>query len=111
MDNAVAFTGGRFQLSSVRNPYRPTSKFYAFSLLENGRRIANGRSVRTKYRREGIVSHGYQGRTNPVVCHQQPPGETLLNAVEAIACNRLRDLQPLDDRVATQPQLELRSRF
>ena len=53
---------------------------------------------------------GKRPGTHAVLSHQQPPRETLLYIVKAIARRGLRDLHSLKTRVPVQDHLQLRCR-
>ena len=110
LNDAVALASGVLEFPAVHNLHRTSHVFYDSFFLQYCCCQAYSRSVSTHHGRNEIVGDRKYSQFHPILSHQQPTRETLLNIVEPIARRGLCNLHPLKPRMPAQDHLQLRSR-
>jgi hypothetical protein len=111
LDGAITLAGGCFEFLAVHDVDGGPTVLDGFVLLQNSSRKCDRRAVGAEHGGEEIVRERKATCADPVVGHEQPAGQSLLDFVEAIAGGGLRNLHALEDSVAIQAHLELGSRL
>src|SRR4029077_16190819 len=105
LNHAIALTGGFFEFPAVHNLHCTPHVFYDSLFLQYCRCHTHGGSVSTHHGGNEIVGDWENAGVHPILSHQQPPRETLLDIVQAIARRGLCDLHPLQPRMPVQNHL------
>ena len=88
----VAFAGSFFEFLAIQDFYGAAVVLDNLALLQDTGSEADARPVRAEHGGQEIVGDGEDLGVNTILSHQEPASEALLDAVEAIARSRLRDL-------------------
>src|SRR5208282_1245296 len=101
-NHLVAFTRRFFEFPAVHDLHCPSHVFDDPFFLQDCGRQAHRRSVRAHHRRDKIVRDRQRSGIHPVLGHQQPPRESLLDVVQPVARRRLCHLHSLQPCMPVQ---------
>src|SRR5580704_1745841 len=110
LHSKVAFAGSVLQSRAVEDGYGAALVLDQAAALQNSRRQTHAGTPGAKHLGQELVGDVEYSRVDPVLAHEQPACQALLDFMQAVASSNLRDLQALDQHVAVPYQPHLRRR-